>query len=75
MAWYRFDSRVRTGWRIGFDPAATTVGTGLANLRDRIESAGGTLTVEPAPGGGTRISAGLPAQELSAPVAVSDGVR
>ena len=38
-----------------------TTGTGLANLRDRIESAGGTLTTGTAPGGGTRIRARLPA--------------
>ncbi len=45
---------------VGFDPAAPTTGTGLANLRDRIESAGGTLTTGTSPGGGTRIRARLP---------------
>ena len=39
------------------------VGTGLANLRDRIESAGGTLTTGTTPGGGTRIRARLPAPD------------
>lgn len=53
---------------IGFDPATTPVGTGLANLRDRIESAGGTLTTGTAPGGGTRIRAHLPADRLRDPV-------
>ncbi len=46
---------------VGFDPATTPAGAGLSNLRDRIESAGGTLTTETTPGKGTRIRAGLPA--------------
>ncbi len=57
----------------GFDPSAATEGTGLANLRDRIESAGGTLVIDTTPGGGTRISAWLPSPELSAAPAVTAG--
>ena len=60
--------RADGGWRfvveddgIGFDPSTTTGGTGLANMRDRIESAGGTLTSVTTPRGGTRIQAWLPA--------------
>ena len=34
----------------GFDPAATPPGAGLANMRDRVESLGGTLTAESVPG-------------------------
>ncbi len=46
----------------GFEPAATATGAGLSNIRDRIESAGGTVTVDSAPGRGTRVRAELPAR-------------
>lgn len=58
---------------VGFDLAASPGGTGLSNLRDRIESAGGTLSVQTSPGGGTRIRAELPARPLQAAVVVSGG--
>jgi signal transduction histidine kinase len=58
---------------IGFDPTTATEGTGLANLWDRIESAGGTLVTDTAPGGGTRIRAWLPAPELSSEAALTAG--
>jgi signal transduction histidine kinase len=45
----------------GADPAA---GTGLRGLADRIEALGGTLTVESAPGRGTRLAAELPLAPL-----------
>jgi signal transduction histidine kinase len=57
---------------VGFDPATATAGTGLANLHDRVESAGGTLTTSTAPGGGTRIRARLPVRSLPAPVAAAE---
>jgi signal transduction histidine kinase len=44
---------------VGFDPATTQLGSGLANMRDRIESVGGTLCVEAATGSGTRVVAAL----------------
>ena len=44
----------------GFDPAETAPGRGLANIRDRVESIGGRLTVAAAPGRGTRLSFELP---------------
>ncbi|MEQ6902656.1 ATP-binding protein [Nocardioides sp. YIM 152588] len=47
---------------IGFDPAAATTGGGLAGIRDRVDSAGGTLEVVSAPGRGARISALLPSR-------------
>ena len=56
---------------VGFDPATTPAGTGLSNLRDRIESAGGTLTTETTPGGGTRIRAALPARPVPAPAVMT----
>ena len=46
----------------GFDPSALPPGGGLANLRDRVESVGGTLTTVSVPGRGTRIEAVLPAR-------------
>src|SRR4051812_17573223 len=44
----------------GFDPRTTPIGTGLANMRDRVESVHGTLTTHSAPTGGTRIAVRLP---------------
>jgi len=45
----------------GFEPRAGAGGTGLTNLRERVESVGGRLTVSSAPGRGTRIRVVLPA--------------
>jgi signal transduction histidine kinase len=44
----------------GFDAGTTSAGAGLANMRDRVESAGGTLSIETAPGRGTVVHARLP---------------
>ncbi|TCO44363.1 histidine kinase [Kribbella antiqua] len=44
----------------GFDLKAAPAGTGLINMRDRVESAGGTLTIETTPSGGTLVAASLP---------------
>jgi signal transduction histidine kinase len=44
------------------DPAA---GTGLRGLADRIDSLGGRLEIDSAPGAGTRVSARLPLPERS----------
>ena len=44
----------------GFDLAAAQAGAGLANMRDRVESAGGTLTIETTPLRGTLVAARLP---------------
>jgi signal transduction histidine kinase len=41
---------------MGFDPATTPLGTGLQNMRDRIESLGGTLGVVSTPGQGTTVT-------------------
>jgi len=46
----------------GFAGAALSNGRGLANMRDRIESVGGTLTVGASGAGGARILATLPAE-------------
>jgi signal transduction histidine kinase len=44
----------------GFDARTTSEGTGLTNMRDRVEAVGGTLDVQPTPGVGTCIVALLP---------------
>jgi signal transduction histidine kinase len=45
----------------GFHPRlAEERGNGLRNMRDRIEAVGGSLTIESAPGSGTRIMAFVP---------------
>ena len=50
---------------IGFDPSAPATGTGLANLADRLDVLGGTLTVESRPGSGATITGRLSAQPES----------
>jgi signal transduction histidine kinase len=44
----------------GFDVAGCAAGSGLANMRDRVEACGGTLAVESCPAAGTRIAARIP---------------
>jgi signal transduction histidine kinase len=48
----------------GFDPSSAPAGAGLANLRDRVESVGGTLTTTSGPDRGTRVEAVLPARAV-----------
>jgi signal transduction histidine kinase len=49
----------------GFDVGAESVGAGLDNLCDRVESAGGTLATESEPGAGTRVHVHLPARQTA----------
>jgi signal transduction histidine kinase len=51
----------------GFDPAQAAAGTGLANMRDRVDSAGGALEVTSSPGQGTCVRAVIPAGVLASP--------
>jgi signal transduction histidine kinase len=44
----------------GYDTGTTVGGTGLANMRDRVEAVGGRLATRSTPGRGTRIEAGFP---------------
>lgn len=44
----------------GFDPATVSQGNGLNNMKSRAQSAGGTLTIETAPGKGVSLSLRLP---------------
>ncbi len=48
---------------VGID-GGPSPGTGLANMRDRVEAVGGTLGVLGTAGGGTRVEARLPARRL-----------
>src|SRR2546430_231935 len=45
---------------VGFDPARTTATSGLQNMKDRVASVGGSLTVQSGPGQGTSVSGDLP---------------
>jgi signal transduction histidine kinase len=47
----------------GFDADVVTSGRGLANMRDRVEAVGGTLTMTGPPTGGTWVTALFPALE------------
>lgn len=46
---------------VGFDEGSVPPGTGLANMRDRIEAIGGTLAVHSRPGAGTAVVGSAPA--------------
>ncbi len=50
---------------VGFDAGQQPPGAGLANLRDRVESLGGTLTTSSTPGHGTRVRALFPVRVRS----------
>jgi signal transduction histidine kinase len=71
----------REGWRLmvtddgaGFDPTrAHLAGVGLANMRDRLDAVGGTVSVRSKPGAGTRITA-LVAKTVPAVPAVPAGM-
>lgn len=45
---------------LGFDPTGPRSGFGLAGMRERVELAGGTLSLSSAPGEGTTIEATIP---------------
>ena len=44
----------------GFDAAASSYGTGLQGIADRLAALGGELQVRSAPGAGTTLSGSLP---------------
>jgi signal transduction histidine kinase len=44
----------------GFDAAATSYGTGLQGMADRLDAIGGELRVVSAPSGGTTVSGSVP---------------
>ena len=45
---------------VGFDPAAASMGSGVQNMKDRVASLGGSLSVASRPGKGTTVSGTLP---------------
>jgi signal transduction histidine kinase len=51
----------------GFEPQSMTAGVGVANMRDRIEAVGGTLTLQRAAGGGAHVTARVPAVQVPMP--------
>jgi signal transduction histidine kinase len=57
---------------VGFDAAATSYGTGLQGIADRLAALGGALAVASTPGGGTAITGSLPAEAAGAKVS-ADG--
>ena len=50
----------------GFDPTAPSPTLGLRSVRDRLRLVGGHLTLDSAPGAGTRATAWVPAPDLEA---------
>jgi signal transduction histidine kinase len=49
----------------GFDASATSYGTGLQGIADRLAALGGTLAVRSAPGAGTTLAGELPVPEAT----------
>jgi len=45
---------------VGFDPKTASTGTGVQNMKDRVASLGGWLSLESQPGKGTTVSGSLP---------------
>ena len=45
---------------VGFDPGATSYGTGLQGMADRLEALGGGMGVRSAPGEGTTVQGWVP---------------
>ena len=48
----------------GFDVASIDEGTGIPSMTDRLDAAGGTLTIDSAPGRGTTVKGSVPATAL-----------
>jgi signal transduction histidine kinase len=48
---------------VGFDPAATSQGSGLQGIADRLAALGGELSVRSAPGDGTTLAGRVPVHE------------
>jgi signal transduction histidine kinase len=63
----RLEFRIRDDG-VGFDAGATSYGTGLQGMADRLAALGGTLAVSSTPGGGTTITGSLPVLPADAKV-------
>ena len=51
---------------VGFDTNATSYGTGLQGMADRLDAIGGTLQVTSSPGAGTSVAGSVPVVDVSA---------
>jgi signal transduction histidine kinase len=51
----------------GFDPAQTTGGMGLRNIRERVARLNGQIGISSQPGGGAQLEAMIPYQAEEAP--------
>jgi signal transduction histidine kinase len=51
---------------VGFDPSATSYGTGLQGIADRLAALEGTLTVQSAVNAGTRVVGAIPVADRAA---------
>jgi signal transduction histidine kinase len=51
----------------GFDPKVAELGHGFVNMRDRVGAFGGSVSVDSAPGRGTRITGRIPLSEMPRP--------
>ena len=49
---------------VGFDTTATSTGTGLQNMRDRLATFGGDVGISSTPGAGTTVSGWLAVPEM-----------
>jgi signal transduction histidine kinase len=58
---------------VGFDPDATTYGTGLQGIADRIDALGGTLEIVSSVGGGTIVNGAVPVGVTGSSVEDPDG--
>ncbi len=63
--WISLDQTDRLAFEVrddgcGFDPSGHPITGGICNMRDRIEAIGGRLTIESAPGRGTRVRGEVP---------------
>jgi signal transduction histidine kinase len=51
----------------GFDPSSTPPGSGLQNMRDRVEALGGSVNVASSPGAGTIVTGRIPVRREASP--------
>ena len=51
----------------GFDPSSTPPGSGLQNMRDRVEALGGSVNVASSPGVGTTVTGRIPVRREASP--------
>jgi signal transduction histidine kinase len=50
---------------VGFEPARTSLGSGLLGIQDRVEALGGTLEIRSRPRSGTNVTGRLPVSVTS----------